>query len=177
MRSGVLLGVLSPLILACNDLVTGYKDSDFKKCSQSGFCRHVNENGVALFKAVVKSSLYPEINFSLDVCVHEDGVVRVRLDEVNGLNGLNSRYDETASFKWEEGKIGAHATYGEKGEFRVVVQYDPMKERGLLHMEHFRIKDVEAASKEALVEGDAQAVQASPPNPRAWFEGDTEDAW
>ncbi|KAM6502966.1 glycoside hydrolase family 31 protein [Amanita muscaria] len=226
MRSGVLLGVLSLLILG-NDLVTGYKDSDFKKCSQSGFCRRgrdlasrakqagknwkspysivapviVNENGGAIFKAAVKSSLYPEINFSLDVRVHEDGVVRVRLDEVNGLK---KRYDETASWtlisepkiskqiKWEEGRISAHATYGEKGEFRVVVQYDPLKVtlfkegkeqvvlngQGLLHMEHFRTKDVEAASKETPVEGDAQAVvQASPPNPRAWFEGDTEDAW
>ena len=201
--------------------VSGFKDHDFKKCSQSGFCRRgraiaaradlagkswkspyaivgpvtVNENGEAALKAAVKSSLYPEINFTLDVRVHDDGVVRVRMDEVGGLR---KRYDEVPSWtlvsepiisknaKWKEGKKDVRAKFGDKGDFEVVVEYEPLKlkllrggkeqvvlnGRGLLHMEHFRTKPDEAPA----VEGDAQAVVQTPPAKLgAWFEGDTED--
>ena len=45
----------------------------------------VNENGGAAVKYGVKSSLYPDINFSLDVPVHDDGFVQVRVDEVGEI--------------------------------------------------------------------------------------------
>ena len=206
---------------------SGFKEHDFKKCLQSGFCRRgralaaradlagkswkspyaivgpvtVNENGEAALKAAVKSSLYPEINFSLDVRVHDDGVVRVRMDEVGGLK---KRYDEVPSWtlvsepiisksvKWKEGKKDVRAKFGDKGDFEVVVEYEPLKlkllrggkeqvvlnGRGLLHLEHFRTKRVEEAKtgEEPAVEGDAQAVVQTPPaRLGAWFEGDTED--
>ncbi|KAF8637558.1 hypothetical protein AX17_002744 [Amanita inopinata Kibby_2008] len=244
MRSKLILGALSFLLLGINP-ADGFKAHDFKTCSQSGFCRRgralsarakdakdswrspysilpssisVNQNGDAVLKAAVKSSLYPDINFSLDVRVHDDGVVRVRVDEVGGLR---KRYDEAASWalvsqprtskkvKWKEGKKDIRATFGEKGEYEVVVEYEPLRVsllrsgkeqvvlngQGLLHMEHFRTRQVEAhqteeaplpeageaveaAGEPVAVEGDAQAVvQAPPVNPRAWFEGDTEDDW
>ncbi|KAK2464424.1 hypothetical protein APHAL10511_003572 [Amanita phalloides] len=229
MRSKLVLGVLSLLVLG-GGKTYGFKENDFKKCSQVGFCRRgrnlaaraqeagrnwkspysivtpvkVNENGDAVLRTAVKSSLYPEINFGLEVRVHDDGVVRVRMDEVGGLR---KRYDETSSWslvsepttsktvKWKEGKKDVRAAFGEKGEFEVVVEYAPMnvkllrggKEqvvlngRGLLHMEHFRTKQVEEAKSEEPVpsEGDAQEVVQAPssPNPNSWFEGDTEDSW
>ena len=220
MYSKAVLGVLALLIMSGGQ-ASGFKDHDFKKCSQSGFCRRgralaaradlagkswkspyaivgpvtVNENGEAALKAAVKSSLYPEINFSLDVRVHDDGVVRVRMDEVGGLR---KRYDEVPSWtlvseptisksvKWKEGKKDVRAKFG---DLEVVVEYEPLRlkllrggkeqivlnGRGLLHLEHFRTKRVEEA-KTDKVEGDAQAVVQTPPtNLGAWFEGDTED--
>lgn len=224
----LVFGVLALLIMSAGE-THAFKDHDFKKCSQSGFCRRgrsiatranlagknwkspysivtpvtINENGEATLKAAVKSSLYPEINFGLDVRVHADGVVRVRMDEVGGLR---KRYDEAASWalvsdpiiskniKWKEGKKDARATFGDKGDVEVVVEYQPLKVkllrggkeqvvlngRGLLHMEHFRTKRVEEAKtdEEPAVEGDAQAVVQTPSeNANAWFEGDTEDDW
>jgi alpha 1,3-glucosidase len=50
--------------------------------------------------------------------------------------------------------------------------------QGLLHMEHFRQKVEQNSTEEnPPVEGDAEAGQAplKVENPRAWFEGDTED--
>ena len=198
-----------------------------KKYWQSGFCRRgraiaaranlagkswkspysivgpvtINENGEAALNAALKSSLYPEIKFSLDVRVHDDGVVRVRMDEVGGLR---KRYDDVPSWtlvsepiisknvKWKEGKKDVRATFGDKGDFEVIVEYEPLKVKllcggkeqvilngkGLLHMEHFRTKRAEEAKTDEapVAEGDAQAVVQTPlENPRAWFEGDTED--
>ena len=209
---------------------TASKKPTSKKYWQSGFCRRgraiaaranlvgpgkvwkspysivrpvtVNENGEAVLNAVVKSSLYPEINFSLDVRVHDDNVVRVRMDEVGGLR---KRYDDVPSWtlvsepiisksvKWKEGKKDARVTYGDKGDFEAIVEYEPLmikllrggKEqvvlngRGLLHMEHFRTKRTEEAKtdKAPVVEG--EAVQTPVADPRAWFEGDIEgdDLW
>jgi hypothetical protein len=223
MYSKLVHGVLALLIMSAGQ-AHGFKESDFKKCSQVGFCRRgqaiaaraslagktwkspysivgpvtVNKNGEAALTAAVKSSLYPEINFSLDVRVHDDGVVRVRMDEVAGLR---KRYDEVPSWalvsepivsknvKWNEGKKDVRATFGDNRDFEVVVEYEPLKVkllrggkeqvvlngRGLLHMEHFRTKRVEEVKTDA-VEGDAQAVVQTPPaNLGAWFEGETED--
>jgi mannosyl-oligosaccharide alpha-1,3-glucosidase len=147
--------------------------------------------------AAVKSSLYPEIKFSLDVKIHDDGVVRVKMDEVDGLR---KRYDEAASWalidepkinrniRWTVGKSDVKATLPLKGNVEVVVSFEPLKVTlyregqeqvvlnglGLLHMEHFRAKD---APKEAVeTAGEAQTIMEST-NPRAWFEGDTEDGY
>lgn len=210
------------LLLAALPAVLAVKTEDFKTCSQDGFCRRgralaeragqnpdwkspytVDASSVAIssdqaaFTAAVKSSLYPEIKFGLDVRVHEDGVVRVRMDEVGGLK---KRYDEAASWaliaepktshsiQWTVGKADIKAAVNSKEKVEVVVSFEPLKVTlyrggkeqvvlnglGLLHMEHFRTKD--APKPAATAEGDAQTVLQSP-NPRAWFEGDSEDSY
>ena len=124
------------------------------------------EDGGSRFTGRVKSSLYPDIKFELDVRVHEDGVVRVRMDE---KEGLRKRYDEAASWallkepvlspssKWSVGKKEVKVAYGErKDQVEVTVEFEPLvvrmkrngkdqivlNGRGLLHMEHFREKPV-----------------------------------
>lgn len=160
----------------------------------------------ATFSAAVKSAIYPDIKFELDVRVHQDGVVRVRMDEVQGLR---KRYDEAASWalisepsisrdvQWTVGKKDVRASYGGKGKeaVEVVVQYEPLRVtlsrggkeqvvlngRGLLHMEHFRTKEsVEQARIPRDVPEEGLDVDANQVvmgvNPNAWFEGE-EDAW
>lgn len=220
-----LLGVF---VLLFFDGCSAFKAQDFKTCSQSGFCRRgralseraknvakswvspysVDSSSITIskhraeFGATVKSSLYPEINFGLEVRIYEDGVVRVRLDEVGGLR---KRYDEAASWaliaeprhrnqvKWIEGKREMKAVYGDKNEIEVVIAYQPLRisllrngkeqivlnGQGLLHMEHFRNKS-EPLSEAASVEGEGSTTEQIPlaaENPRAWFEGDAEDAY
>ena len=215
------------LLLAALPYVLAVKTEDFKTCSQAAFCRRgralseragqnpnwrspysVNADslvvspGSATLTAGVKSSLYPDIKFGLEVRVHEDGVVRVIMDEVDGLY---KRYSEAASWaliseprishdiQWKVGKKDVRAVYGSKVDVEIVVYFDPLKivmyragkeqvvlnGLGLLHMEHFRRKEeakpVETP-EEGLDEGDTQVVMQTP-NDRAWFEGDTEDGY
>ena len=233
-----LLGILCSLFTVQDALAV--KSQDFKTCSQSGFCRRgralsarakeaksswkspysIDSSSVAIshdqasVKAAVKSSLYPDIKFELEVRVHNDGVVRVRMDEVDGLR---KRYDEAASWalisepvvsksvQWSAGKKDIRVTYGDKKEHEVVVVHEPLRimllrdgkvqvdlnGQGLLHMEHFRSKTPEvtkteeaAAVPEEGVDEEAsdaqvpmQAPEETEPNPRAWFEGDSEDAY
>jgi alpha 1,3-glucosidase len=94
-----------------------FKVGDFKTCSQSGFCRSGRDLAArgkdnvdtwrspysvdarakalapdrALLTAAVKSALYPDSKFILEIRVHEDGVVRVRMDEVGRLGMDRSR--------------------------------------------------------------------------------------
>jgi alpha 1,3-glucosidase len=229
MRSLALIGLLSFIAVPYSFAL---KANDFKTCSQSGFCRRgralsarareansawkspysVDASSItissdqATFTAGVKSSLYPDIKFGLELRVHDDGVVRVRMDEVGGLR---KRYDEAASWaltsepsiskeiKWTAGKKDVRVAYGAKKENEVVVAFQPLRVsllrngkvqvvlngQGLLHMEHFRTKPPEAtntqepASQESEeVSSDAQVVMKVD-NPRAWFEGDKEDDW
>ncbi|KAI0667109.1 alpha-glucosidase [Trametes maxima] len=176
------------LVLAALPAALAVKSHDFKTCSQAGFCRRgralsaraaenpswkspysIDTSSVTLspdqasFTAAVRSSLYPEVNFGLDVRIHEDGVVRVRLDEVGGLY---RRYDEAASWalieepkvsnaiQWSVAKDSVRAKYGPKKDVEVTVTFEPLKVtllragkeqvvlngRGLLHMEHYRTK-------------------------------------
>ncbi|KAI0313324.1 alpha-glucosidase [Amylostereum chailletii] len=213
--TGALLSLL-PTALAV-------KTNDFKTCSQSGFCRRgralasrARENGdswhspysidpstvtispnEASFTAGIKSSLYPNVKFGLDVRVQDDGVVRVRMDEIDSLR---KRYDEAAHWalvaeppisqeiQWSVGQTAVSASYGVKRDIEVVIEFAPLRVvlrrdgkeqvvvngRGLLHMEHFRTKhDGEVETTE---EGsDAQAVLKA--NTAAWFEGDEEDGY
>ena len=228
MRSLVIAAWL--LLVLPTRFVVAVKEQDFKKCNEAAFCRRgralagraaenvksgekwkspysldastvVFEGGGSRFTGRVRSSLYPEIKFELDVRVHEDGVVRVRMDE---REGLRKRYDEAASWallkeptlssssKWTMGKKEVKVVYGEKkDQVEVAVEFEPLVVRmkrngkdqvvlngqGLLHMEHFRdkVEEVEAKGEDVpAVEGeDAQKVIQLPPN--AWFEGDTED--
>ncbi|EKM81226.1 hypothetical protein AGABI1DRAFT_72105 [Agaricus bisporus var. burnettii JB137-S8] len=217
MRPWTLLGLVVFLLVEDG---FAFKDHDFKNCSQSGFCRRgralaarakeakdawkspyslvadsVTVNPAdATFTARVKSSLYPGIKFGLELRVHHDGVVRVRMDEIDGLR---KRYDQAASWaliaepkisetiRWTAGKKDIRAVYGAKKEIEVVVSYEPLRValirngkeqvvlngQGLLHMEHFRNKDGQEGG-----DGAAQEVlKAENPPPREWFEGDKED--
>lgn len=223
--------VSSLLVLAVIPAALAVKSHDFKTCSQAGFCRRGRAlsaraaenpswsspysidassvsvaNGQASLTAAVKSSIYPEVKFALDVRIHDDGVVRVRMDEVDGMR---KHYDEAASWaliadpklsqqiRWDVGKDGVRAVYGAKKDIEVNVSFEPLKVtllrdgkeqvllngRGLLHMEHFRTKESVEKSKEGLTtpeagaEGDdAQVVLGAHPRV-AWFEGDSEDGW
>ncbi|KAF7294010.1 Glycoside hydrolase family 31 protein [Mycena kentingensis (nom. inval.)] len=228
MQPWTLLGVLS--VLATLPTALAVKSHDFKTCSQAGFCRRGRALSAraaeakswtspysldastlsvsptdASFTAAVKSALYPDIKFALELRVHDDGVVRVRMDEVDGLR---KRYDEAAgwalvrepvvsdSVKWVVGKKDVRAKYGAGVE--VVVTFEPLKVamlrggkeqvvlngQGLLHMEHFRKKaEKKEEEEEPKVEDGAEGEQAvletkeeeEEVNPRAWFEGDKED--
>ena len=216
----------SLLLLALVSPATSFKAGDFKTCSESGFCRRgralasrarenvdnwhspysvdpqslylVSER--ASLTARVKSELYPDIKFGLEVHVHEDGVIRVRMDEVDGLR---KRYDEAAKWaltaepsistdiQWKVGASQARATFGQQLEHEVVVDFKPMRVvlnkngreqvvvngRGLLHMEHFRNKTDEEPKVETSEEGSETQEVLKVNNPNAWFEGDSEDAF
>jgi len=237
MRSWTILGVLT-LSLAYESLA--FKAGDFKTCSQSGFCRRgralsgraneaksswvspysVDPTSVtvspdqAVFTATVKSTLYPDVNFGLEVRIQDDGVARIRMDEVGGIR---KRYDEAAAWaliaeptiskdiKWTTGKKDVKAVYGDKKDIAVVVNYEPLRVtllrhgkeqivlngQGLLHMEHSRNKAIPPTTTEENkpVEGetaegeqvplkveDTKVEELKAENPRAWFEGESEDA-
>jgi len=230
MRSWSFLGALALLLV---NESSAFKAHDFKTCSQSGFCRRgralssrakeaksswvspysVDPSSVnispnqAVFTAAVQSSLYPDIKFGLEVHIQDDGVARVRMDEVGGLR---KRYDEAAAWalisepvvskdiKWTTGKKDTKAVYGDKKNIEVVVTHQPLRisllrngkeqvvinGQGLLHMEHFRNKVESATSTEEPApepeegtEGGGESQKVfKVDNPRAWFEGDTEDA-
>lgn len=213
------LSVLVALLASTSALA--FKRDSFKTCDQSGFCRrgralsaralaaeswqspyYIDPSSVlrdptdAFFTAIVKSTLYPHVQFSLQVRAHEDGVIRVQMDEV-----ASRHYNEAASWalvrdpplstsshvRWLVGKDETRTRYGGQGTtFEVVVQYNPLKVtfykngeeqvvlngRGLLHMEHFRTKQ-----EPPQIEG-AEAEQVPfHVNEAAWFEGEQQDAW
>ncbi|KAG2067925.1 glycoside hydrolase family 31 protein [Suillus decipiens] len=212
------LGTLLLLFLLPTTLA--FKQSDFKTCSQSGFCRR----GRALaaraqespsswrspysieppklnphqpgFTTSVHSSIHPSVEFVLDVIIHEKGIVRVRMDE---KNGLRKRYNEAAQWAligeplssddvlWTIDREKAKAVYGPKKDMELVVDFNPLKitlfrggmeqvvlnGRGLLHMEHFRTKENSKPAEH--IEGEGQSVLQV--NPATWFEGDTQDAF
>ncbi len=217
----------SLLLLVSTPTTVAFKASDFKTCSQSGFCRRgralaarAKDNATtwhspysvdplslslasdrASLTAAVKSALYPDIKFSLEVHVYEDGVVRVRMDEVDGLR---KRYDEAAKWalavepfvsthnQWKVGASSARAIIGPKLGHEVVVEFKPLRVvlnkngreqvvvngRGLLHMEHYRNKTVEEPEVESPEEGaETEEQEVLKVNPNAWFEGDSEDAY
>ena len=216
------------LLLTSLPSLFALKTGDWKTCSQAAFCRRgralsarakeagsswkspysVDPSSVSIspdeaaFSASVKSSIYPDIKFKLDLRVLQDGVVRVRMDEVDGLR---KRYDEAASWalisqpkvsngiQWTLGKKDVRASYGDN---EVVVQLAPLKVsllrkgkeeivlngRGLLHMEHFRRKeDKKAVEASPAPEGEGEdrqqeVLETPKENPAAWFEGE-EDGW
>lgn len=214
--------LLQLTVLLCSlPTLFALKTGDWKTCSQSAFCRRgralsarAKEAGSswkspysvdpatvsvspseAAFSASVKSSIYPDIKFKLDLQVLQDGVVRVRMDETGGLR---KRYDETASWsliadpkvsseiQWTVGKKDVRAVYGdvtvivELAPLRISMLRDGKEEMvlnggGLLHMEHFRSK--EQPKVEAPPEGEEQAQEVLETiSPAAWFEGE-EDGW
>jgi mannosyl-oligosaccharide alpha-1,3-glucosidase len=222
----LLLSSLLPAVLAV-------KSQDFKTCADAGFCRRgralasrSNDAGsswrspysvdsssiltdVSSLTATIRSSLYPDINFSLEVHIHDDGVTRIRMDEVNGLR---KRYNESATWalvgkprlgnvNWTHGKKDIRGQYGEKKQLEIRISYDPLKivllrngkdeiilnGGGLLHMEHFRVKEETPEAVDDKPEGSDQAdegrtsateaQQVLQVNPRAWFEGEDQSTW
>lgn len=233
MRSWVVAAWLLLVLPTWPVAVVAVKEQDFKKCNDSAFCRRgraladraaeyvksgekwkspysldastiVLEDGGSRFTGRVRSSLYPDIRFELDVRVHEDGVVRVRMDE---KEGLRKRYDEAASWallkepvlssssKWNVGRKEVKVVYGEKKDrVEVAVEFEPLvvkmkrngkdqvvlNGQGLLHMEHFREKVEKVQEVEAKDEGvppaeGEEAQKVIQLPPNSWFEGDTED--
>ena len=143
----------------------------------------------------LKSSLYPDIDFELRVDVLVSDIVRIRADEVGSATPFK-RYNETATWALvnDSPDISTTAkithspekcliTYGPNAELALEVQHEPFRithlrdgkpqvvlnDRSLFHMEHFRIKDVEAA-EELLSEGEQLVLGQD----RSWFE--TSDA-
>jgi alpha 1,3-glucosidase len=218
------LSVLVALLASTSTLA--FKRDSFKTCDQSGFCRrgralsarahaapdawqspyYIDPSSIlrdptdAFFTAVVKSTIYPHLQFSLQVRAHDDGVIRVQMDEVARLQ---THYNEAASWalvrdpplsksghvRWLVGKDETRTRYGQEGTtFEVVVQYNPLKVtfykngeeqvvlngRGLLHMEHFRTKQ---DTQPPQIEGAETEQVPFHVNDAAWFEGEQQDAW
>ncbi|GAA5893633.1 uncharacterized protein JCM6883_003587 [Sporobolomyces salmoneus] len=128
-------------------------------------------------RASIANVLFPAIKFSLEVRFQKDGVARVLMDEVDGLR---QRYNEAANwavqsqpelavddqeFKVDIGKERTSIKYA-GGKHEVKIEHKPVKvtflrdgqphivlnERGLLNMEHFRVKTVGEAPEEVVVQ-------------------------
>ncbi|GAA5975399.1 hypothetical protein JCM11641_004253 [Rhodosporidiobolus odoratus] len=129
------------------------------------------------FSASVANALFPQIKFSLDVHFHRNGLARVTMDEVDGLR---QRYNEAAKWALEaepvvddddsayEVDISEARTSikcgGRRQELRI--EHKPilvtflrdgqphivLNERGLLNMEHFRVKSVGEKPEELVVQ-------------------------
>jgi alpha 1,3-glucosidase len=219
MRLGTQLIVLAAL----TEAVLGVKHHDFKTCSQSGFCRRgraiaqraqdagsnwtspysVDTSNLRIspdrskITVPVKSSIHPDIKFQLSVVVHEDGVARLRMDEIDGLR---KRYDGAADWalasapeprgvKWKPVDGGIEGTWD---DVMLRVTYEPLlievirdgrvemslNGRGLFHMEHFRNKAETKVEEKVQGAEDEQVVVKEPEvKINAWFEGETEDAY
>lgn len=165
----------------------------FKECHQSGFCNrnrnmadraqeHAQDwvspyslgslqltepsSGLSSFSAPLTNSLFPDIEFLLQLDFTSDGQARVRVDEVNGLR---QRFNEAADWTLVKQPTLAssddvQASFGDNGEssfvyglnknHRLVINHAPLKltferdgqphimlnERGLFNMEHFRVQ-------------------------------------
>ena len=132
----------------------------------------------------------------------EVGGLRKRYDEAAGW-ALIEEPTISTDIKWTASKKDIRAVYGEKKDIEVVVAFEPLRVsllrggkeqivlngQGLLHMEHFRNKvEAATATEEPEPEGveSPEGVEAPEaeeqvalevPNPRAWFEGQEEDAF
>lgn len=121
------------------------------------------------FSAQIANEVYPSVKFKLDVTFQSDGVARVQMDEVDGLR---QRYNEAAKWTLEPttqpDTVTTDADFSptfdpnqtrikyNQGRYELVIDHAPIKlsflrdgtphvvlnERGLLNMEHFRLKPV-----------------------------------
>lgn len=178
------------LAFFCALTVHAVKREDFKECHQTSFCRRLraiadkqaakpdfaspysvsdpvrtpDTDGVS-FTFPLHSSLYPDVRFQMRVDLLEEGIVRVRADEIDSPTGLQ-RYNETAKWVLEgeprivkdsaaEVKNAAGVTsikYGKNKELELDIVHKPLQitmkrdgkpqvvfnERSLFHIEHFR---------------------------------------
>ncbi|GAA5935275.1 hypothetical protein JCM10213_003991 [Rhodosporidiobolus nylandii] len=191
--------LLAALVVVALPFVSAVKRNDFKTCAQSGFCRRnraladrANDAGSSWsspyelsepsfrqgrFAARVANALFPQIEYSLEVRFHENGLARVVMDEVDGLR---QRYNEAAKWAIEtepvveeqdsayEVDISPERTSikyaGGRQELRV--EHKPalitflrdgqphivLNQQGLFNMEHFRVKSVGEQPEELVVQ-------------------------
>ncbi|CEQ39441.1 SPOSA6832_00983 [Sporobolomyces salmonicolor] len=128
-------------------------------------------------RAFIANALFPNIKFSFEVRFQKDGVARILMDEVNGLR---QRYNEAASwtvqtepvlaqdegnFEVEINEERTSVKYAE-GRHELRIEHKPIQvtflrdgqphivlnERGLLNMEHFRVKTVGEQPEELVVQ-------------------------
>ncbi|GAA6001422.1 hypothetical protein JCM10207_006659 [Rhodosporidiobolus poonsookiae] len=188
---------LSLLFVTTLPPVSAVKRHDFKTCQQSGFCsrnRALADRADAAgnlwtspyslsdpsfasgsFSADVSNALFPNIRFSLEVRLHDNGLARVIMDEVGGLR---QRYNEAAKWAlekepsvsdngWTYSSTDSESTLkAADGHNEVRVQHNPLvvtflrdgqphvvlNERSLLNMEHFRVKAVGEQPDELVVQ-------------------------
>ncbi|WWC60829.1 uncharacterized protein I303_103405 [Kwoniella dejecticola CBS 10117] len=220
----LLLGIAVLLL----PFTVGVKEEDFKKCSQSSFCRRLRSIaskqeaapsrtfsspytlaspqavGEGSWKWPLTSSLYPEIQFELqvDILADGDGIARIRIDEIDTKTQFK-RYNETAkwalvdpnpplsssaSIKTASGK--STISYGPtSSKLSLEIQHSPLKisqlrngkpeivfnERSLFHMEHFRNKEV--IKTEEILGDSEQMVLKGDEQDRSWFEESDVDAF
>lgn len=217
------------LAFICALTVHAVKREDFKECHQTSFCRRLR--AIADKQAAkpdfaspysvsdpkrtpdtegyswtfpLHSALYPDVQFEMRVDLLEEGIVRVRADEVNSPSGLQ-RYNETASWVFQGepriAKDGAEVKneagitnikYGKDKELELDIVHKPLQitmkrdgkpqvvfnERSLFHVEHYRKQEEkpEGADEVRLEEGEEQVVlQNGDGIDRSWFETDDKD--
>lgn len=200
------------LAFFCALTVHAVKREDFKECHQTSFCRRLraiadkqvasadfaspysvsdpkrtpDADGLSWIFPL-HSSLYPDVSFEMRVDLLEEGIVRVRADEVNSPLDLQ-RYNETAKWVFDGepriAKDGADVKneagvtsikYGQNKELELDIVHKPLQitmkrdgkaqvvfnERSLFHVEHFRKqeeKPAEGAEDVKQEEGEEQVV-------------------
>lgn len=216
----LLLGTL--LAFFCALTVHAVKREDFKECHQTSFCRRLR--GIADKQAAnadfaspysvsdpartpsaeglswtfpLHSSLYPDVQFEMRVDLLEEGIVRVRADEVNSPSGLQ-RYNETAAWVLTGdphlAKDGADVKneagvtsikYGQNKELELDIVHSPLQitmkrdgkaqvvfnERSLFHVEHYRSQE----KKKDTVEGSEEVKQEEGEEQKVFQKGDEID--
>ncbi|KAG0702926.1 glycoside hydrolase superfamily [Suillus ampliporus] len=121
------------------------------------------------FTANVNSFIHPSIKFALDVLIHEDGVVHVRMDEVDGLCKC---YDEAARWALVQEPVLSHDVLWMVGKKNIKAVYGPKKDMELVFDFNLLKITLVQGGKEQIVLNDFLQV-----NPAAWFKGNTQDAW
>ncbi|GAA5828886.1 hypothetical protein JCM11251_005908 [Rhodosporidiobolus azoricus] len=199
---------LLALLLVIFPSVSAVKRHDFKTCQQSGFCRRnraladrATETGAkwkspyevvdpsfsqGRFTARLANAVFPNVTFSLEVRLHEDGVARVIMDEVDGLR---QRYNEASkwaldkepvvetqdsAYKIDITRERTSVTYA-NGRHELRIEHKPtsitflrdgqphivLNERGLLNMEHYRIKPVGDEQNDLVMQDPEHPTDAS----------------
>lgn len=185
-QAGTMRLLLATFLLLFAALSTAVKREDFKECSQTSFCRRLRSLSTkqetsgftspyklgkpskvseAAWVFPLSSSLYPDISFTLRVAVLDQGIVRIRADEVGSVSPWR-RYNETAKWALDGEPTAGSATIKTKDGVSTLsygdglsleIQASPLRvtmkrngvetvvfnERSLFHVEHYRTKEIE----------------------------------
>ncbi|WVW82784.1 hypothetical protein I302_104795 [Kwoniella bestiolae CBS 10118] len=169
MRSSLPLSPLSLLLvlsLVLLPLTMAVKEEDFKKCSQSSFCRRLRsiankqesapsgtfnspyslsppqaiEDGS--WKWPLESSLYPEVKFEFraDVLAEGDGIIRLRIDVIDSTTPFK-RYNETARWALLDTNppLSSSATI-KTSSGKSIITYGPSSSKLSLEIQHSPLK-------------------------------------
>lgn len=174
------------LAFACASLVAAVNPGVFKEWADSALCRrfrrtaeHVeahapyaspysaDEVGAAALRdgtlhTTVRSALYPDVQFALNVTFFDDGTARMRMDEASPTYNDLRHYDGAAAWAIKRLPRAADASLSTTDKTATVawagnefvLEYEPLRmsfvrdgvvqavinDRALLHMEHFRPK-------------------------------------